>query len=873
MAVTQKPRGRWASRFHFLVRFLGLTGLLAAAVGVVLAGLRHLLPPWNDGRQLWDNLRDAAQWAYATADENIRGVLNGLPGDTFKQVVVGLVVIGGAFALLALLVELLVLLRLAAVRRGAVRLNAVVQVGLAAALLVGVNVYSFLHYERFDWTRPNAAGEKQFTLPAKVQEQLRELRGETTVIVYQRHKMFGTMTDNRDDKPDQYDSAAERKVVEKVKDLVDQFREFGTRKFRVEVLDTEEEGYADRLDGLTRGAPRLREAIDLAPEDSVFFFDKDSGRVQALSFNEFYQLDKTASRQESNLVLWGHGVGTFADKVLNVEEKRPVVGVAVIHEVLSTEGAERDLTLAGLRKALVGRGFEVRDIILKRWGDGPPQPAVLTDEDSKLDRLEDDIADYEAEVPVFEKELKTTEEFRNVWKTAGLDELNKKFKRIDGEPIDDDFRGRQVAGLERHLNDLKDALAEVKDGLEETRKERAALDLDAAAESRRMSDVRAKLDRALAECDLVIVPRMTQYNLKMDGVIQPRLYRLSDAQVAAFRDYLKQGKPMLACFGPTGERPADAMRLTGLGPPGPDGLEDLLTDLGFRFGKETVLFGVESKRTKRSQTDPLGAGTSVEVPAVSFQGETGTGRPLALRPSRERPRGPLAESMLLTARSAGKELDLHLQHPRPIYYQPDRGRRARPVAGLFAALPGSPFPAALPWAAIALSAREPKVPAFEPEFMVTNPDGWNAEQPFATNGRLPRFERPKDDDKTRDTLDEPRRDSFPVGVAVETEIPLQWGPSSAAAARPVRVAAIGHGHWFTGRKLEPPEERLLLNTCNWLLGRDEELPRAEPARKWTFPRVSLSEEDKLLWFWGTQAALPLLFAYLGLIVLMVRRLR
>src|SRR5262249_24962651 len=157
--------------------------------------------------------------------------------------------------------------------------------------------------------------------------------------------------------------------------------------------------------------------------------------------------------------------------------------------------------------------------------------------------------------------------------------------------------------------------------------------------------------RALADCDLVIVPRMTHYNLKMDGIIQPRLYRLSDAQVAAFRDYLKSGKPMLACFGPTGERPADAMRLGGLGPAGPDGLEDLRTDLGFRFGKETVLFGVEGKRSKRSQTDPLGAGTSVDVPAVSFQGETGTGRPLALRPRQERKPGPLAESMRLTARS------------------------------------------------------------------------------------------------------------------------------------------------------------------------------------------------------------------------------
>ena len=57
MAVTKRPRGRWASRFHFLVRFLGLTGLVAAAVGGVLAGLRHMLPSWNDDRSAWDNAR------------------------------------------------------------------------------------------------------------------------------------------------------------------------------------------------------------------------------------------------------------------------------------------------------------------------------------------------------------------------------------------------------------------------------------------------------------------------------------------------------------------------------------------------------------------------------------------------------------------------------------------------------------------------------------------------------------------------------------------------------------------------------------------------------------------------------------------------
>jgi hypothetical protein len=861
MAVTQKPRGRWASRLHFLIRFLGLTGLLAAAAGAGLAVLRHLVPSWDESRSLWDNARTIAQSAYATGDEHIRDVVRGFPGELFPRIVVGLVVIGGALALFALLIEFLVLLRLAAGRRSAVRLNALVQIGLATVILVGVNLFSFWHPLRFDWTT-----SKQFTLPEGIERQLRQLNGETTVIVYERHRTFGTLTD----KPDQYDSAAERKVVEKVKDLVDQFREFGTKRFHVEVLDVEEEGFSDRLMALKGDAPQLGEAIELAPENSIFFFDRDSGRVQSLSFNEFYQLDKMASQDRNNLVLLPQGVKPFADKVLNVQEKRPVVGVAVIHELLSTAGAERELTLAGLRKALTARGFEVRDIILKRWGDGPPQATVATADDSKLDRLEDDIADYEADIQDLEATQKQLEALQKVWQTATLAELNKKFDPNAGR-IDEDVRKRQLALFERTLETVHTSLEEARLNLGDARKERAALDLDAAAESRRMSDLKAKLDRALADCDLVIVPRMTHYNLKIGGTIQPRLYRLNDAQVAAFRDYLRQGKPMLACFGPINERPTDAMGLTALGPPGPDGLEDLLTDLGFRFGKETILFGVEAKQTKRSRTDPLGAAATVEVPPVSFDAGTGTGRPLAMRPRTERLRSRLAESMLITDDSTGKKLNLRLQHPRPVYYAPDRGRLLRPIVGLFAVNPSLPLPAALPWAELRLSESAPASPKEEPEFMVTNADAWNADSPFATNGRLPRFERPKDDDRTKDTLDERRRDSFPVGVALAATIPLEWDPPSASTARTVRVAAIGQGHWFTGRDLEPAQERLLLNTCNWLLGRDEELPQAR--EEWAFPRVSLPEDQKLLWLYGTQLALPLLFAYLGLAVVMVRRVR
>ena len=96
-------------------------------------------------------------------------------------------------------------------------------------------------------------------------------------------------------KPDARDYAAERKVVEKVHDLVDQFRELGPQ-FRVVVLDVEEEGFDNKLAHETENEPELRAAIDSATENSIFFHAKGTNRVQRLSFNEFYQLEKTASK-------------------------------------------------------------------------------------------------------------------------------------------------------------------------------------------------------------------------------------------------------------------------------------------------------------------------------------------------------------------------------------------------------------------------------------------------------------------------------------------------------------------------------------------------------------------------------------------------
>ena len=303
MASSQRRRG--GSRAYLAIRLLGVLGLFAALVGLIALSTSFDLTARAD----WEAaLRDLSQQRF---------------GDHFRTAGLGLVLVGGVLFLFSLLVQTMSGLRTIAGRRNAAATNAVVQVGLAVALLVGVNFYSFRHYLRFDWTRSH-----QFTLPADVTADLAKLRGQTDIVVYQRHKTFGRLSE----KPDAYDYAAERKVVEKVQDLVEQFREFGPQ-FRVVVLDVEAEGYDKTLESLTKDAPGLRKAIDAAPDNSIFFESRQPVKlpdgsqgeresVQRLSFNDFYQLDKSASLPadggRGNLVLLPQGVGPFARKVLSI---------------------------------------------------------------------------------------------------------------------------------------------------------------------------------------------------------------------------------------------------------------------------------------------------------------------------------------------------------------------------------------------------------------------------------------------------------------------------------------------------------------------------------------------------------------------------
>jgi len=827
MALNKKPAVFW-SRSHFVLRFLGLTGLFVAAFALVLL--------------LIESAESAAPWSYFAAKvATLRHLAQMGAPQTYTETVLALLVLGLAFGLLTIIIEVMLILRLTAGRRSAFAFNAFVQVGLAVLLVVGVNAYAARHYLRFDLTRT-----QQFTLPAELQNELRKLNGPTTIIVYLPHQSFGQRSRSLEPETARYVYAAERKVIDKLNDMVNQFREFGSGSaFKVVVLDVEDERFQNKLEAATQDNAPLRDAIKKAPENTIFF--SAQGNVQRLSFADLFLLDKEAAPKENdgqgNLVLLDQGIEPLARKVLAVNEKKPIIGLLTIHELLTTEGdPEYPYTSAGLKKALTARGFEVKDVILKKWtGFGPPEPAVYTPDDSKLDDLDERLAIFDNNTRVLSAAVAERAKILQQWRTATLDELSKEYgAELGVQRVTTAIRTDIVADLESELASLQKSLANQQQRRGEVSGDRNKLNLDSLAEQRRMSDLQAKLTRTLADCDLLIIPRMTLRNVvSRDANIPAWLHRLDETQTTVLRDYLKQGKPILACFGSSsdsGDRPPP----TGADP---DGLEAMFAQLGITLTPQTVLFDTESEGFASSRSSPFGGRVETDVPAAEFDWKPGAGRPQKLAHTEPRPPHPIRQSMRLVARSLGQDAqgksllnDLKLRHPQPVYYNPPAGTRA----------------------------------AYDAEFMMTTDASWNEDKPFPTRERTPRYDPPKSDPK-KGTLEEKRRGPFPIAVAISTELPKAWYTEKGVTPATARLAVIGHGGVFSGAELSPAREMLLLNTVNWLLGRDQELPRKEEV--WKYPRIEMTASERSIWQWGTVLGLPMLFAYLGLVVTLVRRVR
>lgn len=838
------------SRFaglHLLFRMLGLTGLMAVIVALVL----------------WTSLPSEYQGL----------ALN--------------IGYGGAAALaLSLLVEIRGVISMFGSRRAGLGSNVLLQGLLAVLLVAGLNVWSFQHYRRFDWT-----WDQSFTLPEDVKRQLAQLRGATDIVVYQKYVSFTQRGDAAEDK---YDLAAHKKIVEKVRDLAELFQDLGPR-FRVQLLDIQDDSFDAKMKDLNKKAPALATAIEKAPENSIFFHS--GGKVQRLAFHDVYQVDKQASQEDNNgqgnLVLNFQGVEPIARKILNIEEKTPRIATAVVHPVLTMSDPDHlYFTMNGAKKVLDAYGFDTKDLLMRKMEEGEglsPDPAVLTFEESRYEQIEEELALLAEALGEREKDQATYTKLHAQWRDLSLPDLNKIYayaivqglgerviprEQVDslkksGRPfkiidVDDIDRQNYLKAYDRELLIVQNELDMIRRQRQSLLQEKTTLSADELGEKRRITDVEIKMKRELADRDLLIIPRFTAINIPRGHTIPNRVHKLDAAQIKAVKHFLREGKAVLFLLGPTNESNEDApFREPDIG----DDLEPMLAELGITLPKQTILFNAEAKDYNERKVGVMFAGRETELPAVKFEWQPEVGRRGTTAKAAPH---PIRTSLNLTSRSVGRQtgMELKIRHPRPVYVQTTR-LAPGPAASVVAASNQPGWTGALSSAASWLGQRET---VFDDSavLFVTSEESWNEEQPFITKKGVPRYEPTKDDDPKKNTPEEERRGPFPIAVAVERAAPATWFDDRKANPK-ARIAVIGHGGLFTGQTLSPIKEKLLLDTINWLVGRDDLLARQ--SQPWKYPRVDLAEWQVLVWQMGALFGLPVLFLYFGAMMWLVRSMR
>ena len=109
-----------------------------------------------------------------------------------------------------------------------------------------------------------------------------------------------------------------------------------------------------------------------------------------------------------------------------------------------------------------------------------------------------------------------------------------------------------IATLDQAATAFGSELSEINAQLAEASTQyRDLLRNERAVENRRVTDVREKFGQTVADCDLLIVPRLTVLNLARGQVIPPSLFDLSKEQAEVVKEFIKGGKPVLFALGPT----------------------------------------------------------------------------------------------------------------------------------------------------------------------------------------------------------------------------------------------------------------------------------------------------------------------------------
>ena len=704
-----RQRTTLGNRFRFLVRVLGLTGLLAVPVG------------WRPGRRLpaagprrGPRRRPSAPRSRATpASSPCRSARSPL--------------VAGAAAVL-LWLRRRTARRAVPGRRPQDRRrhqHRRRRSALAAALLVIVNVVSFGHHWRFDLTR-----DQQFTFPQGLVDELRTLRADspTTIVVLHLHATAGSLSDEPDAlRPTQGgraegDREGQRpgRPAPRVRPAVQR----GGPRRRGRPVRAAGPG-ADRAPA--RGWPRRSRT---APENSIFFYADEKVRrlpraeadrlADGLSKprhrpgprrrgagaglrrgdhpdelrrllparqDQLQGADDTGARggrggrrrgrvrprrpRPGNLVLLPRGKEAFVRKVLALEERKPRVALAVIHPLLDQP---RGVRRVHRRRAALDPGGERvrgggRD---PQEGVGPRRGADPGRVHLRGERTRPRRGPVQPAQPAGRRprggHRPAPPSCKAKLDKATLAELDRTFGRQLGRRITD--RGGPRASSAGSFDDNVAAPAGGAGRVHHAGRPRPApqyrdlLRNERAAENRRVTDVKAKLKQYVADCDLLIVPRLTVVDIARGDVIPPSLFNLSKDQAEVVKEFVKAGKPVLFAVGPT--------NVDRRGPPGEpagDDVERLLPQLGIEPRQPDD--PDRGRGPGDGRAAERGAGrASVDVPPLVFDVPRKDGK----APN------PVAEAFRVTARAVDRKLDLKRSGFRPVYVAPARpaGCRSRP---------------------------------------------------------------------------------------------------------------------------------------------------------------------------------------------------
>ena len=249
--------------------------------------------------------------------------------------------------------------------------------------------------------------------------------------------------------------------------------------------------------------------------------------------------------------------------------------------------------------------------------------------EAKKSFLERDIKEWSNEMIDDKKE-------RDLWANSTVDEINKLFvivrttfgfamiprKELDAyikstgkepptRPITEEMRSDRARELSADYESYEQELVIKQKKLAKVNEEQSTLRVDNLAEQRRISDVREKMKRLLADVDMLVVPRATVVHILRRDMHSPRLYVLEDSHIQAIKDFMKAGKPVMFLLGPATEAGGGIDRGTD------DSLEKMLAEFNIELPNQMVLFNTEGEAMAESDDREMNAGR-VEVQPIEF---------------------------------------------------------------------------------------------------------------------------------------------------------------------------------------------------------------------------------------------------------------